>query len=335
MNKDELIKEVVYEMSPNLTREQIDRLKITMLVKMQNCEVSEIQYLPAVWTHNNDWIIQRFRVDSIAKGISTSTLNQYIIAVSNLFRETGKHYREITGQDVTDYLAVRQYRDKISVNYKVTLRKYFSSFFGWAFRKRHIDINIMDDVDSMKSIQKKKDCLSDDEVESIRESFMTEKERAIFELMVSTGLRVGEISLLNASDVDFSHRRISVFGEKTQQYRTAMLTIKAARALKRYLDTRMQESEALFIADRRPYGRMKNPAIENVAKRIAMRAGITRLSATVHVYRKTFITSLYRKTKNILMVSKLAGHAQTDTTVKYYLIDDLEDIQYTYNLVNG
>lgn len=173
------------------------------------------------------------------------------------------------------------------------------------------------------------------EVESIRESDMTVKERAIFELMVSTGLRVGEISLLNVSDVDFTHRRMSVFGEKTRQYRTALLTIKAARALRHYLDAREQESEALFIADRSPYGRMKNPALEDVAKGIARRAGITRLSATVHVYRKTFVTSLYRKTKNILMVSKLAGHAQTDTTVKYYLIDDLEDMQYTYNLVNG
>nr|WP_300825278.1 tyrosine-type recombinase/integrase [uncultured Acetatifactor sp.] len=335
MNKDELINEVVYEMAPNLTREQIDRLKITMLVKMQNCEVSDMQYLPTVWTYDNDWIIKRFRIDSIAKGMAESTLSQYVAAVRNLFRETGKHYQEITGQDVTDYLAVKQYRDKISTNYKVTLRKYFSSFFGWAFRKRHIESNIMDDVDAMKSIQKKKDCLSDDEVESIRESAMAAKERAIFELMVSTGLRVGEISLLDVSDIDFVHRRVSVYGEKTQQYRTALLTIKAARAIRHYLDSRQQESDALFVADRRPYGRMKNPAIEKVAKRIARRAGITRLSATVHVYRKTFVTVMYRKTKNILMVSKLAGHANTDTTVKYYLIDDLEDMQHTYNIVNG
>lgn len=335
MDKNMLINDVVYEMTPNLTREQLDRLKITLLVKMQNCEISEMQYLPVAWTHDNDWVINRFRIDSIAKGTAESTLDQYIIAVRNLFRETGKHYREITGQDVTDYLAIKQYRDKISINYKVTLRKYFSSFFGWAFRKHHIDNNIMDDVDSMKSIQKKKDCLTEDEIEAIRESDMTIKERAIFELMVSTGLRVGEISLLNVSDVDFANRRISVFGEKTQQYRTALITIKAARALKRYLETRSQEWEALFIADRKPYGRMRNPAIEKVAKRIAARVGITRLSTTVHVYRKTFITMLYRKTKNILFVSKLAGHAQTDTTVKYYLIDDLDDMQHTYNLANG
>ena len=335
MDKNMLINDIIYEMSPNLTKEQIDRLKITMLVKMQDCEVSEVRYLPAVWTYDNDWIINRFRVDSIAKGMAESTLCQYVIAVRNLFKAAGKHYREMTGQDVTDYLAVRQYRDKISVNYKVTLRKYFSSFFGWAYKKHHIDSNIMDDVDAMKAVQKKKDCLSDDEVESIRESTMTAKERAIFELMVSTGLRVGEISLLNVSDIDFAHRRVSVFGEKTQQYRTALLTIKAARAIRHYLDSRPQESDALFVADRKPYGRMQTPALEKVAKRIARRAGITRLSATVHVYRKTFVTSLYHKTKNILMVSKLAGHANTDTTVKYYLIDDLEDMQYTYNLVNG
>lgn len=335
MDKNMLINDVVYEMAPNLTREQLDRLKITLLVKMQDCEISEMQYLPVVWTHDNDWIINRFKIDSIAKGTAESTLDQYIIAVRNLFRETGRHYREITGQDVTDYLAVKQYRDKISVNYKVTLRKYFSSFFGWAFRKHHIDNNIMDDVDSMKSIQKKKDCLSDDEVEAIRESEMSAKERAIFELMMATGLRVSEIVLLNVSDLDLEHKRINVFGQKTQQYRTGMLTIKAVRAIRAYLKVRKGESQALFVSDRSPYERIHKASVEMIAKRIAARVGITRISTTVHVYRKTFVTSLYRKTKNILMVSKLAGHSQTDTTVKYYLIDDLDDMQHTYNLANG
>ena len=335
MDKNMLINDVIYEMSPSLTKEQVDRLKITLLVKMQDCEVSEIQYLPTVWTYDNDWITNRFRIDSIAKGIAESTINQYIIAVKNLLRETGKHYREITGQDVTDYLAIKQYRDKISVNYKVTLRKYFASFFGWAFRKHHIDSNIMDDVDPAKSIQKKKDCLAEEEIEAIRESELTVKERAIFELMVSTGLRVGEIALLNVADVDFIRRRLTVYGEKTREYRTALLTVKAARALKRYIDTRKQDSEALFITDRKPYGRMQNPAFEKVAKKIARQAGITRLNATVHVYRKTFVTMMYRKTKNILMVSKLAGHSGTDTTIKYYLIDDLDDMQHMYNTVNG
>lgn len=335
MDKNMLINDVVYEMAPNLTREQLDRLKITLLVKMQDCEISEMQYLPAVWTHDNDWIINRFKIDSTARGMAESTLSQYIIAVRNLFGETGKHYREITGQDVTDYLAVRQYRDKISVNYKVTLRKYFSSFFGWAFRKRHIDSNIMDDVDSMKSVQKKKDCLSDDEVEAIRESEMSAKERAIFELMMATGLRVSEIVLLNVSDLDLEHKRINVFGQKTQQYRIGMLTIKAVRAIRAYIKVRKGESQALFVSDRSPYERIHKASVEKIAKRIAARVGITRISTTVHVYRKTFVTSLYRKTKNILMVSKLAGHSQTDTTVKYYLIDDLDDMQHTYNLANG
>ena len=164
---------------------------------------------------------------------------------------------------------------------------------------------------------------------------MSAKERAIFELMMATGLRVSEIVLLNVSDLDLEHKRINVFGQKTQQYRTGMLTIKAVRALRAYLRFRKGDNEALFISDRAPYGRIHKASVEKIAKRIAARVGITRISATVHVYRKTFVTSLYRKTKNILMVSKLAGHSQTDTTVKYYLIDDLDDMQHTYNLANG
>ncbi|MCM1194134.1 MAG: tyrosine-type recombinase/integrase, partial [Acetatifactor muris] len=74
---------------------------------------------------------------------------------------------------------------------------------------------------------------------------------------------------------------------------------------------------------------------EKVAKGIAKRAGITRIAVTVHVYRKTFVTVMYRKTKNILMVSKLAGHSGTDTTIKYYLVDDLDDMQNVYNIANG
>ena len=44
---------------------------------------------------------------------------------------------------------------------------------------------------------------------------------------------------------------------------------------------------------------------------------------------------MYKKTKDVLLVSKLLGHAKTDMTVQYYLIDDLDDMQYRYNVVNG
>ena len=106
----------------------------------------------------------------------------------------------------------------------------------------------------------------------------------------------------------------------------------AVKALRNYIGSR-PANEALFISDRAPHRRMQEAGIENIAKKIAVRGGITRIKTTVHVYRKTFASVLYRKTEDVLLVSKLLGHAKTDMTVQYYLIDDIEEMQHKYNKV--
>ena len=87
------------------------------------------------------------------------------------------------------------------------------------------------------------------------------------------------------------------------------------------------------MADRAPHNRMKEYGIEKLAKEMAVRGGVTRITATVHVYRKTFASVLYRKTGDVLLVSKLLGHAKPDMTVQYYLVDDIEEMQHKYNRV--
>lgn len=335
MTKTDIINEVVWEMSTELTREQQDRLKITLLVKMHDYELTEMTLLPAVEVHDNEWLLKRYVIDSLAADRKESTVKAYVGAVKELFRETGKHYSQLTSQDITDFLAIKQHRDKVSQNYKSTLYRYFSTFFSWAYRKHHIANDIMCDVDRVKAVQKKKERLTDEEIEDMREVCQTLKEKALFELMLSTGMRVGEIANLNVSDIDFLRKRVEIFGEKTNRYRTGMLTTKAVKALKAYLDSKPQTTAAVFTGDRKPYNRLLNGTLEKIAKEIGKKAGITRMDTTVHVYRKTFASVQYHKTKDVLMVSKLMGHAKTDMTVQYYLIDDIDDMQYRYNVVNG
>lgn len=335
MTKNDIINSVVWEMSDVLTKEQQDRLKITFLVKMQNYEITEMTTLPSVVTHDNEWLYKRYIIDQTATGLKETSIKNYVSAVRKLFEETGKNYNEIKGQDITDYLAVKQFRDKISINYKSTLYRYFSTFFNWAYRKHHIANDIMCDVDRVKAVQKKKERLTDEEIEDMREVCQTPKEKALFELMLSTGMRVGEIANLNVSDIDFLRKRVEIFGEKTNRYRTGMLTTKAVKALKAYLDSKPHATAAVFTGDRKPYNRLLNGTLEKIAKEIGKKAGITRMDTTVHVYRKTFASVQYHKTKDVLMVSKLMGHAKTDMTVQYYLIDDIDDMQYRYNVVNG
>ena len=127
MTKTDIINEVVWEMSEVLTKEQQDRLKITFLVKMDGYELEEKRLLPAADLHDNEWLLKRYVVDSLAADRKESTVKAYVGAIKELFRETGKHYSQITGQDITDFLAIKQHRDKVSQNYKSTLYRYFSA----------------------------------------------------------------------------------------------------------------------------------------------------------------------------------------------------------------
>lgn len=334
MTKTEIINDIIYDMSPELTKEQLDRLKFTMLVKMKDFEITEMTTLPCVEVYDNDWLLKRFLIDSIASGLKESTIKQYVDAVRRLFEATKKNYRQLTGQDITDYLAAKQCYGKIGINYKSTLNRYFFSFFGWAYRKRHIPEEIMRDVDRVKPVQKKKERLTDEEVEDLREACKTLGEKALLELMLSTGMRVGEIVALNISDIDLNRKRLIIYGEKTSQYRTGMLTTKATKALRAYIASRTDDNKALFVTSRKPNNRLGKNSIQNIVKRLAVRAGITRISVTVHVYRKTFASQQYRKTKNILYVSKLLGHANSNTTVQYYLVDDIDDMQHVFDVAN-
>lgn len=322
-------------MSTELTREQQDRLKITLLVKMHDYELTEMTMLPAVDVHDNEWLLKRYVIDSLAADRKESTVKAYVGAVRELLRETGKHYSQITSQDITDFLAIKQHRDKVSQNYKSTLYRYFSAFWGWAYDNEHIKSNIMSKVPHVKATQKRKERLTDEEIEDIRDACQTLKEKALVELLLSTGMRVGEVSALNLSDLDLQHKRVTIYGQKTNRYRTGMLTTKAVKAIRKYISSREYCTDALFICERKPYNRMQNGSLEKISKELAVRAGITRIPVTVHVWRKTFASIMYKKTKDVLLVSKLLGHAKTDMTVQYYLIDDLDDMQYRYNVVNG
>lgn len=254
--------------------------------------------------------------------------------IKPFFAFTGLNYRDVTSQTITDYIAYKTVTPNVkgkmnSQNHLCNISKALSVFFGWAYRKHHIDTDIMLDVDRVKPKRKRKDRLTPEEIEACRDAAQNPRERALFELMMSTGMRVGEIAALRIEDIDFSKRVIHIPEGKTDSAeRDVYLKIRAKNALKKYLGDRCSgyvfRPARNLIAHDTP---ISNGTIEKWAKEIGERAGCHCVT-TVHVYRKSFASEEFKRTGNVKYVSIILGHSSTDVTEKYYLIDDMKDIEY-------
>lgn len=88
--------------------------------------------------------------------------------------------------------------------------------FKWAYRKHHIDVDIMRDVDRIRARQKRKERITREEIEPCRDAVSNDREKALLELMLSTGMRVSEIANLRIEDIDFQKRKIHILEGKTE-----------------------------------------------------------------------------------------------------------------------
>lgn len=332
--KNDMINDIIAGLTYTLNGEQTEVVRATFICKMQGYDIHQISYLPAVGVIDNDFILKRFVIDMIAKGTKQRSIGTFMNILKQFFGTVNKDFRDVTAQDITDYLAVKKITktDKgrlLSHNYIATISCTLFIFFQWAYRRHHIETDIMLDVDRIRPKQKKKERLTPEEMESCREKLSSERETALFELMLSTGMRVGEIAKLRIEDIDLQSRKINIHGEKSENSdRVGYMSIKARNAMIRYIGERKEgyvfRPYKNSVNESKP---ISNGTIEKWAKEIGKRGGAHCIT-TVHIFRKTFASETYRRTKDVKLVSILLGHASTTITEKYYLIEDMKDIEY-------
>ena len=147
------------------------------------------------------------------------------------------------------------------------------------------------------------------------------RDRAILELLFSTGLRVSELCSLNV-DIDLTRDEFSVRG-KGDKVRVVFLSQGAKKALAEYIKKRGDMGEALFVGygTRQDAARLTPRSIERIVKQYAIKAGITR-KVTPHVIRHSFATDLLENGADIRSVQVLLGHANIATTQVYTHVTD-------------
>ena len=147
-----------------------------------------------------------------------------------------------------------------------------------------------------------------------------QRDRAIFELLFSTGLRISELCNLDRESVNLESDEFSVRG-KGGKTRVVFLSPQAKEALKIWLDKREDMAESLFISQRET--RLTPRSIERIIKRYAIASGIMK-SVTPHTLRHSFATDLLRNGADLRAVQLLLGHPNISTTQIYTHITDRE-----------
>lgn len=154
-------------------------------------------------------------------------------------------------------------------------------------------------------------------LEQMRDNCDNLRDLALIDMLASTGMRVGELVLLNREDINFAERECVVFG-KGDKERIVYFDARTKIHLKNYLDSRTDNNNALFTSLRAPYERVKIGGIEVRLRELGKKLGIPKVHP--HKFRRTLATMAIDKGMPVEQLQRLLGHQRIDTTMQYAMV---------------
>ena len=209
--KEKLISEIIREMLPLLDNKQLRKLKNTLetyffdiSIKVSqdvNTEKEELDYL------------EIFLSAKKIEGCSEKTLIYYRNTIQQMLDSVEKSVCSIGTEDLRDYLADYQAEKKSSKITIDNIRRIFSSFFAWLEDEDYIIKSPVRRIHRIKSGSTIKETYTDEQLETMRDNCGNLRDLALIDILASTGMRVGELVLLNKEDISFDERECIVFGK--------------------------------------------------------------------------------------------------------------------------
>ncbi|MCR4442164.1 MAG: tyrosine-type recombinase/integrase [Peptococcaceae bacterium] len=307
---EQLLKELVYsisELSPEIDQLQL-RSRIAGILVMYDIRPGKI-------TAGHPDVAEKVKLYLAAKKLeelSPLTLEGYEIELRLFTNYVQKPVKDMTTNDIRQFLGRFENLKLSSISRKLSILK---SFFGWLTEEEIIPRDPTRKIKPPKKEKHLPKALTIEELELIRESCQTPRERALVEVFYATGCRLSEIQQLNRQDIDWQQCSAKVVGKGNKE-REVYFSFKAIYHLKKYLKSRNDIVPALFVTQRKPYRRMSKRAIQREFDIIAARAGISK-NLHPHIMRHTMATLTLNNGADIVAVQSLLGHSNPGTTQVY------------------
>lgn len=341
--KNELIERVVSRIiCIGFTPDQADKVKNALLIELGSYTVTKDSTELTIYEGDvNENMIRKFLISKRVSGRTDRTLETYGSYLRRIFREIKKPCLEVTTDDIRLYLAIREMRDGLSKTSLNNELRFMKSFYRFLQDEEILSVDPTRKIEAIKGKKQKKEALNELDIERIRDACQTEREKALVEILLSTGARVTEVSLMRIDEI--KDDKVIVHG-KGNKDRIVYLNAKARLALEKYLNQREDNNPYVFPAGFNATGcpemrstkerwytrknlvheseRMNVSSIEATIRKIGKRAGVNNVHP--HRFRRTCATYALRRGMPIEQVSQMLGHEQISTTQIYLDIGEEE-----------
>lgn len=300
-----VINSVLAEMQPILKASQLKRLKVVLKHAFEPKRHEA-----------NETLLQAFLTAKGVEGCSSKTLQYYEDTLARVLATIAKPIGAIESDDLRRYLndyEIVRHTSKVTID---NIRRIISSFFSWLEDEDYVVKSPVRRIHRVKTAQVAKETFSDEQLETVREACGSLRERAVVDMLASTGMRVGELVRLDRSDVNFQERECIVTGKGNKQ-RPVYFDARAKLSLEAYLANRRDASPALFVS-LNGARRVTTGSIERTMRKLGNSINVGRVHP--HKFRRTLATHAIDKGMPIEQVQKLLGHTKIETTMHYAMV---------------
>lgn len=254
------------------------------------------------------------------EGLSELTIEDYYRELIMFDYKVQKPTIQIKTTDIRQYLASNPTNQVSTTAKKLSVLK---SFFSWLVDEEIILRNPAAKIKQMKQPKRLPIALTSVELEMLREACLTLRERALIEVMYSTGCRLSEVSGMKRNDINWSSGSLHVVGKGNKE-RIVYLNPKSSYHLQKYItecEYADNNCEYLFSTERRPYRQIQNKSIQDVIEKISKRT-VVKKNVTPHTFRRTMATLAMNNGIELGDLQQLLGHENPSTTLRYAAVSE-------------
>jgi len=322
-SKDEIVRIMIDSLTGQFDDQQLRIVENTLHLNLRDYDVIQKNEETALTANINPDVRaqQMFFVAKKIEGLSKESLKYYAIVLRQFFSVIIKPLSTITTDDVRYFLATKQKLSLASIN---NMRRVLRSFFTWLCNEEYIQKNPVLRINNIKQPKLLKKPFTQTEIEELRDACNNLRDRALIEVLLSTGMRCSELCGANRSDIDFSSGEILVTGKGNKQ-RICYLTAPAQKRLKDYLETRKDSYPAIFTAlsdNGRTVqdNRLQKGGVVFMTRELGKAAGVNNVHP--HRFRRTAATMALQRGMPVDQVRIMLGHEKIETTMRYAITAD-------------